>query len=294
MVVRKLLELASTPGSPIGVVRGLVRSAESGKRLEESLPHPKGLEIVVGDVTDAESLEAAVKGIDALVILTSAKPQISKLSIARMLALKLVTLTLASAKPSFWYPEGQGPEQVDWLGQRAQIDAAQAAGVRHVVLVSSMCGTKPEHFLNTQMDNIVLWKRKAECHLVHSGLPYTIIHPGGLLPHQPGDPPAPGGRRQLYVAVDDDLLKEDGFSNPKAMVPREDVAEVCVRCLLDPEVSMNRSFDLGSGPEDEGEIFKGDLKALLATLEGKNCAYTEADAAFCALEPSKERGLCCS
>jgi hypothetical protein len=39
--------------------------------------------------------------------------------------------------------------QIDWLGQKVQIDAAKSAGVKQVVLVSSMGGTDPGHFLNT-------------------------------------------------------------------------------------------------------------------------------------------------
>jgi hypothetical protein len=38
--------------------------------------------------------------------------------------------------------------QVDWEGQKKQIDAAVAAGIKHVVLVSSMGGTQPENRLN--------------------------------------------------------------------------------------------------------------------------------------------------
>jgi nucleoside-diphosphate-sugar epimerase len=54
--------------------------------------------------------------------------------------------------------------QIDWLGQKVQIDAAKAAGVKQVVLVSSMGGTDPNHFLNKMGDNarILDWKRKAE------------------------------------------------------------------------------------------------------------------------------------
>lgn len=71
--------------------------------------------------------------------------------------------------------------QIDWLGQKVQIDAAHAAGVKQVILISSMGGTDPNHFLNTMGDqgNILQWKRKAEQYLMSSGLSYTIIHPGG-------------------------------------------------------------------------------------------------------------------
>lgn len=51
-------------------------------------------------------------------------------------------------RPEFDWKGNQLPEQVDWVGQRAQIDAAVAAGVQHVVLVGSMGGTQPENMLN--------------------------------------------------------------------------------------------------------------------------------------------------
>jgi uncharacterized protein YbjT (DUF2867 family) len=70
--------------------------------------------------------------------------------------------------------------QVDWQGQKAQFDAAKAAGVGHVVVVSSMGGTQPDNNLNRiGGGNILVWKRKAEMYLKDSGLPYTILHPGG-------------------------------------------------------------------------------------------------------------------
>ena len=45
------------------------------------------------------------------------------------------------------------PPKIDWLGQKVQIDAAKAAGVKQVVLISSMGGTDPNHFLNTMGDH---------------------------------------------------------------------------------------------------------------------------------------------
>ena len=60
--------------------------------------------------------------------------------------------------------------QVDWLGQKAQIDAAKEAGLQQVVLVSSMGGTDPNHRLNSIGNgNILVWKRKSEQYLIDSG-----------------------------------------------------------------------------------------------------------------------------
>lgn len=57
---------------------------------------------------------------------------------------------------------------MDWIGAKALIDAAKAAGVKHFVYVGSMGGTQPDNFLNTigkQDDgtggDILLWKRLA-------------------------------------------------------------------------------------------------------------------------------------
>merc|ERR1719214_551475 len=86
-----------------------------------------------------------------------------------------------------------------------------------------MGGTQPDNFLNQIGDGSILaWKRAAELELVRSGLPYTIVHPGGLLDE-------PAGERELVVDVDDKLLETQTRS-----VPRGDVAEVCVRSLGAP------------------------------------------------------------
>lgn len=89
-------------------------------------------------------------------------------------------------------------EQVDWEGQKVQIDAAKAVGVRKVILVSSMGITNADHFLNKIGDGkILLWKRKAEEYLIASGLTYTILHPGGLK----NEEVFPGRLACLQVAV---------------------------------------------------------------------------------------------
>ena len=59
-----------------------------------------------------------------------------------------------------------------------------------------------DNFLNTMGGgNILLWKRKAEQYQVASGLEYTIIHPGGLKDEA-------GGKRELFVGVDDTILEK--------------------------------------------------------------------------------------
>ncbi len=61
--------------------------------------------------------------------------------------------------------------QVDWLGQKTQIDLAKEAGVKQIVIVGSMGGTDENHMLNSIGNGkILIWKRKAEQYLIDSGL----------------------------------------------------------------------------------------------------------------------------
>jgi uncharacterized protein YbjT (DUF2867 family) len=50
--------------------------------------------------------------------------------------------------------------------------------VDHIVLISSMGVTMKDHPLN-RLGNILKWKKQSEDYLMSSGIPYTIIHPGG-------------------------------------------------------------------------------------------------------------------
>ncbi|OVA17843.1 hypothetical protein BVC80_1835g235 [Macleaya cordata] len=231
------------------VVRGLVRSEASKQKLGG------GDEIYIGDIMDAESLVPAMKGIDALIILTSAIPKIKPGSIPVVegqRAEDVIDSSFEGPMPEFYYEEGQYPEQVDWIGQKNQIDTAKALGVKHVVLVGSMGGTDPNHFLNYMGNgNILIWKRKAEQYLADSGLPYTIIRAGGLDNKQ--------GGRELLVDKDDVLLPtENGY------IARADVAEACVQALQFEEVKF-KAFDLGSKPEGTGTPTK-DFKTLFAPI----------------------------
>mmetsp|Transcript_95741 Transcript_95741/g.297578 ORF Transcript_95741/g.297578 Transcript_95741/m.297578 type:complete len:315 (-) Transcript_95741:167-1111(-) len=243
--------------TPVGITR---TAASRDALLADTGAAPE--QVVVVDVA-AEGAEAgsgsaalagALAGCAALIIGTSAKVKPTG------------GTNPQTGRPNMGFPDGQ-PHSVDWLGQRAQIDAARAAGVGHVVICSSMGGTNPEHMLNNfgrapdgkHGGGILLWKRKAEKYLIDSGLKYTIVHPGGLLNE-------PGGRRQLTVGVDDKMLPDQNRS-----IPREDVAEVLVQSLLHEDFA-NRSFDVVSQPDSSAEVAT-DFAGLLAPLAGASCDY---------------------
>lgn len=70
--------------------------------------------------------------------------------------------------------------QIDWEGQKNQIDAAAAAGskVKHIVVVGSMGSEDPDHMLNKLGNgNILVWKRKAEQYAIDSGEPRGASQP---------------------------------------------------------------------------------------------------------------------
>jgi len=245
IVMKKLLE---RPGFvPIGVVR--TESSKESLVKDEGIPETS---LLVADICDVEAMKDACKGMDALVVCTSATPAPTG-------------ETSSEGRPVFGFPNGQ-PEQVDWIGQKNQIDAAKASGLSRVVVCSSMGGTNPENPLNKlgrgedgKGGNILLWKRKAEKYLIDSGLEYTIVHPGGLLDE-------PGGERELVVGVDDQQVGTDSRS-----IPRSDVAEVLV-AGLQYDSYRNRSFDVRSKPVGEGSVTK-DYDKLLKDLKG-NCDYS--------------------
>ena len=100
---------------------------------------------------DATALDAALEGVDALVIATGARPS--------------VDLT--------------GPMRVDAWGVQRQVESCLRVGVRRVVLVSSLCAGRWQHPLNL-FGLILVWKRIGERALESSGLDWTIVRPGGL------------------------------------------------------------------------------------------------------------------
>lgn len=268
-VFRKLL---ARPGyAPVGTVRseasrkallegtaGIGSGAGEGGATE--IP-PESVAVcdIAGDGDD-DDLDELMKGCDALMICTSAKPAPTG------------EVDEETKRPKFGFPNGQ-PELVDWLGQKKLIDAAKRANNNvHVVLCGSMGGTNPDNSLNnlgrvTAADgttssggDILKWKRKSEAYLIGSGLTYTIVHPGGLLNE-------PGSERELCAGVDDKIT---GTTNNS--IPREDVANVMI-AALEGEGYRNRSFDLVSKPAGEG-LATNDYGELIASLGGKNCDYS--------------------
>uniref|UniRef100_A0A0D9XH61 NAD(P)-binding domain-containing protein n=1 Tax=Leersia perrieri TaxID=77586 RepID=A0A0D9XH61_9ORYZ len=75
-----------------------------------------------------------------------------------------------------------GPYRIDYIATNNLVQAATAAKVEHFILVTSL-GTNrigfPAFLLNLFW-GVLCWKRRAEEALISSGLPYTIVRPGGM------------------------------------------------------------------------------------------------------------------
>lgn len=130
-------------------VAGLTRDASKAKANISS-----DYNWVQGDVRDKDSLVSAMAGVDLVVFAASA---------------------------SFGGGEGNVPETVDNQGVKHATDVAKAAGARHMILISSVGVTDKDHPMNKAMNNMLLHKWEGEEYLRSSGLPYTIIRPGGLI-----------------------------------------------------------------------------------------------------------------
>ena len=107
---------------------GIVRSKKSAKQLKYYGAEDD--QIVVGDILDeggAELLAKALEGADRLVVCTSAVPKIRKRSLIPVIWARI--FKKPGVRPTFTFKADQMPEQIDWIGQKMQFDAAKAAGV---------------------------------------------------------------------------------------------------------------------------------------------------------------------
>jgi len=141
------------------------------------------------------------------------------------------------------------PEFVDYGGVRNLTDAARDAGVRQLVLESSMGagsgGGVLGMLLNLLSGDALEWKSKGEAHLRGSGVPYTIVRPGGLVDE-------PGGLTGL------DLQQGDAGSG---RIARADVAAVMIAALATP-AALRKTFEVVSDEDAPVDAWRNGFSAL--------------------------------
>ncbi len=132
------------------------------------------------------------------------------------------------------FAAGAGPasgparkETMDFGGAVKLVAAAQQAGVRRFLIVSSM-GADPDAPGDDTFSIYQRAKGRADYAVRASGLDATVVRPGGLT-NDPGT-----GRVQV------------GESTPRGQVTRDDVAAVLL-AVLDTPSTIGRSFDLIGG-----------------------------------------------
>ncbi len=184
----------------------LVRAMTRTPARLEALKH-QGAAVVEGDLRDPEALARACQGVEQVVAAAHA----------------LV---------------GKGdntPQTVDGAGHRQLIDAAKAAGVKHIVFLSVL-GAGPEAPLE-----FFRIKHRTEEYLRASGLSFTIIRSAAFMDlwgQLIGQPILEQGKTTIFGRG----------ANPINFVAVEDVARFVLTALDDPR-ARNRTIEVG-GPEN--------------------------------------------
>lgn len=137
---------------------------------------------------------------------------------------------------------------VDNVGTCKLIDAAKAAGIKKVVMVSSILTNgrawgkeKSAGFVVTNaFGNVLDEKLVAENYLRASGIDYTIVRPGGLKAKPPTG--------ELLISKEDTLEAGE--------ISRDLVAEVCVASLTDKK-AKNMVLEIIETEGTEPKVFNG-------------------------------------
>ena len=142
-IALRLLKLLADQGH---TARGLIRKPEQAADLEAAGAVP-----VLGDLENDRSLDAYVKGADAVVFAAGAGP-------------------------------GSGDARkrtVDLGGAVKLVDAAKSTGVRRYVQISSIGADRPEAG-GGSMSAYLLAKAEADAYLTAADLDWTVVRPGSL------------------------------------------------------------------------------------------------------------------
>jgi len=203
----------------VSAIGGVRDPAKAAKKLAESKIEIRGAMIEKGAAIDASSV--ALKSLD-----------LEKSSVADMATTLQGTDGLVIAVgfvPGNPFKMDAAAHAVDNVGTVALIDAAKSAGVKKVVLVSSILTDagawgqldSAGYKITNAFGHVLEEKLVAENYLKSSGLDYTIVRPGGLK----ADPPTGA----LFVSGENTLNSGE--------ISRDLVADVSVAALFDAKAS---------------------------------------------------------
>ena len=156
---------------------------------------------------------------------------------------------LEGAETLFMVSAAESEDRLD--EHRAFVDAAAAAGVRHVVYVSFF-GAAPDATFTLARDHAA-----TEEHLRASGMAWTFL------------------RDNLYLEFMDHMVGDDGVirgpaaDGRAAVVSHEDIARVAVAVLLDPASHAGATYDL-TGPE---ALTFAEMAATITEVTGREVRF---------------------
>ena len=212
------------------VVRKLVQTGAQVRALVHSTPADhlprEGVEYVQGDYENADSLLAAAQGVDYVIATVGAQ--------AAQRGLDKV-------------------EKVEYQGTANMVDAAKAQGVRHMTLVTVRSASREWSFYP-----VYPAKARSEDHLAASGVPYTILRPGGII----------DTAGALFKGMAKRVAEGETFrlygSAGQAMVFifLDELADYCINAHLDRR-TWNGTFDLGGPVSPTRAEFFGHIGAII-------------------------------
>lgn len=176
------------------VVRGLTRNPNQAEERFGS-----EVEWVIGDVRERASLAPLFTGVDRVISVLGATERTGS----------------------------NTPEAVEYRGTLNLIDMAIEASVKQVVIITSLSAGRvdedPE--IGRRFGGLV-WKNKAEHYLKESGMPYTVVGPGGLRDYE-------GGTQGIVFQPEDNITT--------GVISRADVGAVMAEAVRTP-VALNKTL----------------------------------------------------
>jgi uncharacterized protein YbjT (DUF2867 family) len=202
--LERILVVGASGRSGVYIIKALEAAGRSFRPMTSNIERARGkvdgdYDWVEGDVRDIDSMNAAMVGVTHII----------------------------SALGATQFEGPNSPEFVDWGGTKNLVDAALLAGVKHFVIESAAGVTQENNDMN-KYGNVMDFKLKAENYLRDSGLPYTIVRPGGLESVE-------SEGKTITLKQGDDLPNHGGFS-------RADVAALLIAAVGNPD-AYNKAFE---------------------------------------------------
>lgn len=216
-----------------GTVLVLGANGETGRRVVKNL-HGKGIAVramVRAEDRIRNTPELSLSGVETLIG--------SVLNVDDLQRAMHGVRAVISALGSRIHYTDEEVEAIEATAPMYIVAVALEKRVEHLVMCSSF-GTETPDF-NPFLSRILRQKRRGELAVINSGIPYTIVRPVGLTN-------APASANVLVAS------KLPSFG----MISREDVAEVLVQALLQPE-ARNKIVEIasqeGAGAADREKLF---------------------------------------